>query len=141
VYIPSVLPLEFTLSHPLTTEIRPLPLSYHASTCRKCGEAIPASAPEGGCPSCLVKAAAGLLPTEVWRNNGWHGQAQDGQPVNCIAWPDAHRFCDWLSRQEPGRTYRLPTDAEWEFACRAGTTTPYWWVPDLRHHTNPLRKD
>jgi formylglycine-generating enzyme required for sulfatase activity len=45
-------------------------------------------------------------------------------PVECISWLDAIEFCDRLS-QLTGRPYRLPSEAEWEYACRAGTTTPF----------------
>ena len=57
-----------------------------------------------------------------WRSTGF---AQlDTHPVVNVSWNDAMEFCKWLSRKE-GKTYRLPTEAEWEYACRAGTTTPY----------------
>jgi sulfatase modifying factor 1 len=46
-------------------------------------------------------------------------------PVVNVSWNDAVAFCQWLSRKE-GRNYRLPTEAEWEYACRAGTATRYW---------------
>ncbi|MEQ8972538.1 MAG: formylglycine-generating enzyme family protein [Coleofasciculus sp. C1-SOL-03] len=48
----------------------------------------------------------------------------DNRPVECISWYDAVEFCQRLS-QYTHRSYRLPTDAEWEYACRAGTTTPF----------------
>ena len=48
----------------------------------------------------------------------------DNNPVECISWNDAMEFCRKLSSKE-GRTYRLPTEAEWEYACRAGTQTRY----------------
>lgn len=51
-------------------------------------------------------------------------------PVRCVSWEDARQFCNWLSKTD-GRTYRLPTDAEWEYACRAGTTTRYCWGNDF----------
>lgn len=48
----------------------------------------------------------------------------DKLPVESVSWFDAMEFCDRLS-QHTGSTYRLPSEAEWEYACRAGTTTPF----------------
>lgn len=58
----------------------------------------------------------------TWRNPGF--PQDDKHPVVLVSWNDAVRFCQWLSGKE-GRTYRLPTEAEWEYACRAGTQTRY----------------
>ncbi len=47
------------------------------------------------------------------------------RPVEQVSWYDAVEFCDRLSTKHPKRQYRLPSEAEWEYACRAGTTTPF----------------
>jgi formylglycine-generating enzyme len=58
----------------------------------------------------------------TWRDPGFR-QGED-YPVVDVNWYDALAFCRWLTRKE-GKSYRLPTEAEWEYACRAGTTGRY----------------
>ncbi|WP_051424281.1 bifunctional serine/threonine-protein kinase/formylglycine-generating enzyme family protein [Aphanizomenon flos-aquae] len=58
----------------------------------------------------------------------------NNRPVENVSWNDAVAFCEKLS-QKTGKKYRLPSEAEWEYACRAGTTTPFYFgesvTPDL----------
>jgi formylglycine-generating enzyme required for sulfatase activity len=50
----------------------------------------------------------------------------DNRPVENVSWEDVVAFCQRLS-EKTGKTYRLPSEAEWEYACRAGTTTPFYF--------------
>lgn len=63
------------------------------------------------------------------------------RPVEEVSWNDAVEFCQKLS-QESGKDYRLPSEAEWEYACRAGTTTPFYFgetiTPELANYNGTI---
>jgi formylglycine-generating enzyme required for sulfatase activity len=82
------------------------------------------------------------LGGQGWRDNQWVHRAEfvwnadlgfeqsEQHPVVNVTWNDAVAFCRWLTESE-GAEYRLPTEAEWEFACRAGTVG-HWAIPEPR---------
>ena len=70
-------------------------------------------------------------PGRNWRNPGY--AIEDNQPVVCVSWNDAQAFIEWLTEQT-GETYRLPSEAEWEYAARSGTRTKYSWGNDIGHN-------
>ena len=69
------------------------------------------------------KKRYGFNEKYCWRNAGF--EQTDEHPVVNVTWNDAVAFCKWLSRKK-GNSYRLPTEAEWEYACCAGTATRYY---------------
>ena len=58
------------------------------------------------------------------------GRGRGERPVINVSWHDAQQYLQWLSR-ETGESYRLPSEAEWEYAARAGAETRYWWGNDI----------
>ena len=70
-----------------------------------------------------------VMGTEPWSRETYVKEGSD-YAASCVSWDDAVTFCERLSRKE-GATYRLPTEAEWEYACRAGTTTLFHFGDDL----------
>jgi formylglycine-generating enzyme required for sulfatase activity len=74
-------------------------------------------------------------PGVTWRKPGYPQTARD--PVVCVSWQDAQAYVGWLNgkaRRRGGAVgadpYRLPSESEWEYAARAGTTTRFWWGDD-----------
>ncbi len=75
-----------------------------------------------------------------WRDPSFEFPLQDQFPVVCVSWNDGRAFCQWLTKRErdagrlpDGLEYRLPTEAEWEYACRGGSqhSTAFWWGNEL----------
>ncbi|MCY4211590.1 MAG: formylglycine-generating enzyme family protein [Gammaproteobacteria bacterium] len=84
---------------------------------------------DGGCNGYIPDDGTGIyIEAEYSYDIG--GWGRDHRPVINVSWDDAQSFIDWLN-SKTGGNYRLPTEAEWEYAARAGTTTEYSWGDDI----------
>jgi sulfatase modifying factor 1 len=82
-----------------------------------------------------IRDSADPLPFAQRKDFSWHNTGMpdetDDHPVVNVSWHDAVAFCKWLSARE-GKQYRLPTEAQWEYAARAGTTTTFYFGDEVQ---------
>ena len=107
--------------HPVTIA-KPFAIGHYEVTKAEYAAFIAATYPRGTGCHVWIGRQWGFDAKADWREPGF--AVTDRDPVACISWLDAQAYIEWLSH-ETGVQYRLPTEAEWEYAARAGAVTRY----------------
>jgi formylglycine-generating enzyme required for sulfatase activity len=81
-----------------------------------------------------------VMGSNLSRFSGFFSRCDDNCPVEMVSWDDIQKYIQKLN-QKMGQRYRLPSEAEWEYAARAGTTTKYWWGDTASHEYANYGKD
>ena len=77
-----------------------------------------------------TEVTQGMWEQVTGENPSTSGVQGDDYPVYNVSWNDCVEFCSTLNTLDNDYYYRLPTESEWEYCCRAGTETPYYWGSD-----------
>jgi len=104
-------------------QVKPFSIGRHEVTRAQFLAFVDATGYRPSPPAAAGDDACGVEQPD-WRKPGFEQTAAD--PVVCVSWNDAKAYIDWLN-QWSSLKFRLPTDAEWEYAARAGTPTAYWY--------------
>jgi formylglycine-generating enzyme required for sulfatase activity len=114
--------------HPVTIE-RPFGLAITEVTNRQFAQFVKetGAADASGCEVWPKDTVA--FEKARWQDPGYGRKPKPDEPVACVSWNDAKAYMAWLARKT-GKPYRLPSEAEWEYAARGGTSTAFFWGDD-----------
>jgi formylglycine-generating enzyme required for sulfatase activity len=81
--------------------------------------------------ACQIWGGVDVVPGKTWRDPDYGRPPRESEPVVCVTWLDAKAYAAWLSKTT-GKTYRLLTEAEWEYTAKAGSKTIWPWGEDAQ---------
>ncbi len=114
---------EVSIARPYRVAVHEITVAQFADFVSESGYELPA-----GCLYIDTEAGQWIFDEQFsWRDPGF--EQADDHPVTCVNWDDARAYADWLGERS-GLPVRLPSEAEWEYAVRAGTTTSRFWGDD-----------